>query len=190
MGKPARDNRFEAENTKNTGEDKAIQLSAGVSQFVENMGMIMERYGIARIGGRIMGLFMVNDDPLSLDEIAQLLNVSRASVSTNLRISEMSGMAARVSLPGDRRDYYAGTKDMWIQGIKISKQDGVAQIAVAARTAIAKVPEDDHIAHERLQEIIDFAEFFISRFDQLIEDWKVYKADKAIERYTHQEQPG
>lgn len=158
------------------------QLSSGVSQFVENIGMIMERYGLPRIGGRIMGLMMVDETPLSLDDIARLLNVSRASVSTNLRMSEMSGMAKRVARPGDRRDYYVGVEDMWLQGIKASKQEGITQMADAARTALPNVPREDSVAHERLQEIIDFSEFFVERINQLMEDWETYKAKMYKQR--------
>jgi DNA-binding transcriptional regulator GbsR (MarR family) len=162
-------------------------LSPGISQFVEDMGMVMERYGIPRIGGRIMGLFMVDEEPLSLDDIARLLGVSRASVSTNLRMSEMIGMAKRVSRPGDRRDYYVGTEDMWMQGIKSSKQNSIIQIAMAARKALPKVPPDDLLARHKLQEVIDFAEFFEQYFDRMLEEWEAYKARKHNERNSNGE---
>lgn len=171
-------------NPENKADEPAEprQLSAGVSQFVESMGMLMERYGIARIGGRIMGLFMLDEDPLSLDDVARLLGVSRASVSTNLRMSEMTGMAKRVSRPGDRRDYYVGTEDMWMQGIKTSKQDSVEQIAEAARAALPKIPPDDVVARRHLEEIIDFAEFFAERLDSMMVEWADYKAKRAAAR--------
>jgi DNA-binding transcriptional regulator GbsR (MarR family) len=158
------------------------QLSPGVSQFVESMGMLMERYGISRIGGRIMGLFMLDTELLSLDDIARLLGVSRASVSTNLRMTEMSGLAKRVARPGDRRDYYVGTEDLWMQSIRSSKQDSIEQMAKAARAALPNVPPDDQVARRHLQEIIDFAEFFSARLDQILEEWPVYKARKVAER--------
>ncbi len=158
------------------------QLSAGVSDFVENTGMLLERYGLPRIGGRIMGLLMLDEEPLSLDDISRLLGVSRASVSTNLRMSEVSGLAKRVSRPGDRRDYYVGTEDMWMQGIKTSKQDSLVQMAEAARAALPKVPHSDTVARERLREIIDFSEFFIERMDQLMVDWEAYKSKMYSQR--------
>lgn len=172
------------EDSSNEELQSPRQLSKGVSQFVENIGMIMERYGLPRIGGRIMGLMMLDDKPLSLDDIAQLLGVSRASVSTNLRLSEMAGLAKRVARPGDRRDYYVGTEDMWYQGIKASKQEGVTQMGDAARAALPNIPPDDIVARDRLQEMIDFSEFFVERLEQLMEDWEVYKAKMYEKRNT------
>jgi DNA-binding transcriptional regulator GbsR (MarR family) len=164
-------------------EGNKLELSPGASQFVENMGMIYERYGVPRIGGRILGLFLLDDVPLSLDDVARLLNVSRASVSTNIRMAEMTGMAKRVSRPGDRRDYYVGVPDMWMQGIRSSKQDGVMQMAEAAKAALSNVPANEVTLRERLQEIIDFTEFFTDRLDQMLVEWEAHRARLYPHRY-------
>jgi DNA-binding transcriptional regulator GbsR (MarR family) len=182
MSQPAR-NSINSDDEGSSEETlRPPPLSAGVSQFVEDMGMVMERYGLPRIGGRIMGLFMIDEEPLSLDDIARLLGVSRASVSTNLRMSEIIGMAKRVSRPGDRRDYYIGTEDMWMQGIKSSKQNSILQIADAARRALPKVPPEDFVARHKLQEVIDFTDFFEAYLDRMLEEWEAYKAKKHAER--------
>lgn len=182
MSQPARDS-FKPEEDGSADETlRPPPLSAGASQFVEDMGMVMERYGLPRIGGRIMGLFMIDEEPLSLDDIAKLLGVSRASVSTNLRMTEMIGMAKRVSRPGDRRDYYVGTEDMWMQGIKSSKQNSITQIGAAARAALPKIPLEDRVARHKLQEVIDFTDFFEAYFDRLLEEWEDYKARRNAER--------
>jgi biotin operon repressor len=75
-------------------------------RFVERMGLEAERDGLPRIAGRILGFLITADAPASLDQIADALQVSRASVSTNCRLLEQIGAAERVSLPGDRKDYY------------------------------------------------------------------------------------
>ncbi len=75
-------------------------------QFIERMGLAVERMGLTRTFGRLFGLLMVADRPLSLDEIVERLDVSKASVSTNARACEELGLARRVGVRGDRRDYY------------------------------------------------------------------------------------
>src|SRR5262249_27700966 len=56
--------------------------------------------------------------PLSLDEIAKRLRVSRASVSTNIRLATASELVELVTYPGDRRDYYRMIDDAWGHGIE------------------------------------------------------------------------
>src|SRR5439155_617535 len=88
------------------GLDGEGALSASALEFIEAVGLFFERLGIARIGGRILGLLMLAERPLTLDEMAGLLLVSRASISTNARMSVAAGLVEHVSWPGDRRDYY------------------------------------------------------------------------------------
>jgi DNA-binding transcriptional regulator GbsR (MarR family) len=185
MSEPARKMPETTENEDNESRGEIAgpsQLSVGASQFVEDAGMLLERYGAARIGGRIMGLFMLDEEPLSLDDIAQLLGVSRASVSTNLRMSEALGLAKRVSRPGDRRVYYVGTEDMWLVALKSTRQNSAVQMAEAARTALPKLGPDETVARRHLLEMIDFAEFYTSYLDQMLTEWETYKARRVAER--------
>ena len=80
-------------------------------RFVESMGRFLEGDGLPRIGGRLFGYMLLEDEPHSLDELAERLQVSKTSVSTNARLLERGGLVERVSKPGDRRDYYVVTPD-------------------------------------------------------------------------------
>lgn len=77
-----------------------------VENFIERAGMLWQRDGLPRIAGRIFGLALVSPDPCSLDDIAETLGVSKASVSNDARLLEQMGFIERVSRPGDRKDYY------------------------------------------------------------------------------------
>ena len=75
-------------------------------QFIERAGILWEEDGLPRIAGRIFALTLLSAAPRSLDDIAESLGVSKASVSNDARLLERLGFLERVSLPGDRRDYY------------------------------------------------------------------------------------
>ena len=76
------------------------------ARFTDRMGQLFEAEGRPRIAGRIFGWLMVSDEPRSLDQIATGLGVSKASASTNARMLAAMGVLERVSVPGDRHDYY------------------------------------------------------------------------------------
>lgn len=65
-----------------------------------------------RVAGRLFGLLLVSDDARSLDELAERLGVSKASVSVNARLLEDKGVVERVSRQADRRDYYRIADDI------------------------------------------------------------------------------
>jgi DNA-binding transcriptional regulator GbsR (MarR family) len=77
-----------------------------VREFIERAGVLWQKDGLPRIAGRIFALTLISPDPCSLDDIAEALEVSKASVSTDARLLEMMGLIERVSLRGDRKDYY------------------------------------------------------------------------------------
>jgi DNA-binding transcriptional regulator GbsR (MarR family) len=81
------------------------------TRFVERFGLLFEEEGFPRIAGRLTAHLLVSDREQSLDEIADALGVSKASVSTDARRLEAKGIIERTSRPGDRRDYYRVAPD-------------------------------------------------------------------------------
>jgi DNA-binding transcriptional regulator GbsR (MarR family) len=76
-------------------------------QLIERIGLLTEAEGLPRIAGRIFGLLLVTPGECSLDDMADTLGVSKASISTDARRLEQYGIVRRTSRTGDRRDYYA-----------------------------------------------------------------------------------
>jgi DNA-binding transcriptional regulator GbsR (MarR family) len=74
--------------------------------FIENIARYYEGYGIPRIGGRMFALLLVSPHPLSAEHIAELLKASRSSVSTNVRALMTNGWVERVTVLGERTDYF------------------------------------------------------------------------------------
>lgn len=75
-------------------------------KFIEGFGDHFESLGLPRIGGRLLALLLLSPEPISLDDLAHTLQVSKGSISSNARVLESSGIANRVRKPGDRRDFY------------------------------------------------------------------------------------
>ena len=82
-------------------------------EFVETFGLHFETLGLPRIGGRIFALMVIAPRPLLLDEIADTLNISRASVSVNTRVFIANGAMEVRAVSGDRRQYYAMRRDVF-----------------------------------------------------------------------------
>ncbi|HET9983721.1 MAG TPA: MarR family transcriptional regulator [Longimicrobiales bacterium] len=81
-------------------------MDAQTARFVEKMGRYFEADGIPRIGGRLYGYLILQDQPRALEDLAGALAVSKTSISTNARLLEQWGLIERVTQPGDRRDFY------------------------------------------------------------------------------------
>ena len=82
-----------------------------ISEFVERVGLLWEAEGLPRIAGRIYAVTLLSPRPCSLDEIAEGLGVSKASVSNDTRLLAKMGFLERIGRPGDRKSYYRITDD-------------------------------------------------------------------------------
>jgi len=112
-------------------------------RLVEQMGLLTEADGLPRIAGRIFGYLLLEPEERSLDEIAESLGVSRASVSTDARRLTQVGLLERRSRPGDRRDYYvvapSGFRRVIEQRIRSMRQ--FHELLIAARELPSLSPE-------------------------------------------------
>jgi hypothetical protein len=145
-----------------------------IRQFIERMGLAIERLGLTRTFGRLFGLLMVADRPLSLDEMVDRLDVSKASVSTNARDCEELGLARRVGVRGDRRDFYEIAPGAFesVMAKRVGALHAMAGLAAEGLEAVGDVPTP---ARARLTEMLDFYLFMGEQIEELLERWREVK---------------
>jgi HTH-type transcriptional regulator, glycine betaine synthesis regulator len=90
-----------------------------VRRFVDAWGSMGTLWGINRSVARVHALLMANEDPVSLDEIAERLGISKGNASMSLRELRTFGVVRPVRTPGDRRDYYVAEPDIWAMFFRI-----------------------------------------------------------------------
>ncbi len=157
-------------------------LSREVREFIESIGGYFAQYGLPSIAGRLMGLMMVTDRPLSLDDLAGALGVSRASVSTNIRMIKAIGFAEQVSIPNDRRDYYRVSNDPWGASLRANIV-GMDAIADIARRGLLVIREQDGLARERVEELLEFGEFYMQEERGVLQRWRERRQQRLSRQF-------
>jgi DNA-binding transcriptional regulator GbsR (MarR family) len=154
----------------------AMPLSSA-ARFIEQIGRLAEGEGLPRIAGRMLGVLMLETRGCSLDEVARQLRVSRASISTNGRLLHGMGLIQRVTLPGDRRDYWHvpdASRSLLQVGIRRMR---VMQTAIREMREAASAPA---LTESRMSQIEELYEEVIARADRLLASWQV--AGRRIKR--------
>ncbi len=156
-------------------------LSPDVQAFVERVGLYYARYGLPRIGGRILGLLLIAERPLTLDDIAGALKVSRASVSTNVRQAVAFGFAEQVGVPGDRRDYYQFPESGWDRAL-LMNIEAVKGLQALAERGVASVSSEDTVARDRLEEMLEFSAILLDDSYAILEQWRAHRQARQKKR--------
>lgn len=79
--------------------------------MIEAGGRTVQSFGLNRLLGQIFTLLYLSPEPMSLDDIAAALSVSKASVSIACRQLASWGALHQVWQRGDRKDYYTAESD-------------------------------------------------------------------------------
>lgn len=146
--------------------------------FIESMGLSAQADGLPRIAGRMWGFFIIYGGPCSFAELAEKLQVSRGSISTNARILRDLGFIERVTRPGDRQDYYRLAEepyDRLLQGYVQRMRKTIAKVEQAQN----ELPDDWRDAQHRLAEMHHFYQAGADSTESLI---KALRAEKLSGR--------
>ncbi|HEX7118203.1 MAG TPA: MarR family transcriptional regulator [Longimicrobiales bacterium] len=150
-------------------------MDQGAREFIERLGIVAEEQGIPRIGARMLGFLLLQEEPKCLDRLAEALQVSKASVSINARWLEQCGLVERVSSPGDRRDYYRIGEEPWerIYGRARQRMQRMHDVLAAGCEMLAP---DAEVGRRRLAEWQRFHAFMLEEFETRVERWREYRA--------------
>jgi DNA-binding transcriptional regulator GbsR (MarR family) len=146
------------------------EVVEAATHFIERLGLQVEGEGFPRISGRIVGFLLLQDRPYSLDELADELKVSKASISTNARALERLGYVERHSVPGDRRDYYQIVDEPWVQLMATVRDQFRSRIDLFTETESA-LPVEFDAGRRRLAAWRDFFTHVVIRLDTQVEGW-------------------
>lgn len=144
-----------------------VSLTAAERRFIESVGLVIEATGFPRISGQLVGLMLIAPRPLSLDEIARLLKVSRASVSVNTRVLIAGNVLRPVAFAGDRRHYYTMDPTFFEQRIQVLDRY-LERMRALTGEGLAAIGPDNQAARQRLEAARVFATFLGAQVHGLV----------------------
>lgn len=90
-----------------------MKLTEAKQQFINSWGAFGTHWGINRTMAQIHALLLISPDPLSQDDIMDELNISRGNVNMNIRELINWGLAERILMTGERKEFFSAEKDIW-----------------------------------------------------------------------------
>lgn len=154
---------------------------SGLKQNVSNrMSLSFEADGFSPLVGKIFALLLFAPEPLSLQEMADQLGVTKAAVSVQVRTLEKHSMCHKLPTSSDRKDYYYISDDFTDSALrttvmKIQTIQHQINATLDAFGAIRDVDKQDqasrNISERRYLEMEEMYKLLFSRLEGIEEEW-------------------
>ena len=140
--------------------------------YVEEVGIIFEQTGLPRMAGRILGWLIIADPPhQSTTQLTEALIASKGSISTMTRFLIRIGLIERISLLGQRHDYFCNKIGACHQLLGDSL-DQTKIFRQLMECGLELTEGKDHANRQWLEEMRDMYVFMEREFPALLERFK------------------
>ena len=150
-------------------------LRAVNDTMLDGLGQLADYFGYNRVLGKMYGALLLSPSPMSLDDLMAHLDISKASVSMNMRMLENIGLVREVWVRGDRRKYYEAESDLWraltnVLGSRELRDVNQALTVLETNTERLRGAMDDMSSPEQT-----LAQHYLGRIDQMRDFFKLAK---------------
>lgn len=146
-----------------------------ILRFIERFASILTDAGMARMPARVFSALLATDSGrLTASELADLLRVSPAAISSAVRYLVQLNLAAREREPGSRRDHYYILDDVWYEA-ELRRDQMIVRWESAAREGVEALGADSP-AGTRIAESLAYFEFLQKETPAMLKRWREHKA--------------
>ncbi|HEC23507.1 MAG TPA: hypothetical protein ENI95_11400 [Chloroflexi bacterium] len=142
-------------------------LQAVRDSVISGLGQLTDFFGFSPIMGHLYGALLMSPEPLSLDELEEIVGKSKASVSMNMRALERWGMVREVWVKGDRRKYYEAESDLWKVVRSVLESRERREVSIALRVLEENVRRLEEAKPRLKEEERALAEHYLARVEEM-----------------------
>ena len=99
-----------------------MKYSEAKEKYIQAWGTLGSSWGVNRTMAQIHALLMVATAPLSAEEIMEELTISRGNANMNLRALMDWGLAEKVLVSGERKEFFKAEKDIMKISVQVAKE--------------------------------------------------------------------
>ena len=123
--------------------------------FIEDISLYFEQMGLPRMAGRVLGVLLVCNPPeQSLNDLCEVLQTSKSSLSTTTRLLTEMALIERVPSPKPREVSFRFKAGGWVVFMRMRLRL-MASLHQIAEQGLVLLQEEPPALRERLQEAHD-----------------------------------
>ena len=99
-----------------------MKFEEAKAELIQAWGNLGYSWGLNKVMAQIHARLLISSKPLSTEDIMKDLNISRGNANMNIRALLDWGIVHRVSVPGERKEYFKSEKDIWGLARQVAKE--------------------------------------------------------------------
>lgn len=141
--------------------------------IMDKFGIYFDEVGLSKTYGRLFGFFMTTNEPVSMNQLVEKLQISKSTASVEIRRLLSMGAIEKVLLPNNRADFYQLKKNIWVQNLEQKKRD-----IKKLQSIIKEIPEQQLEDLNHLKEMANYCLFIESELEEIVQKYITYTNKK------------
>lgn len=131
-----------------------------------------ESRGLRRLQGLIVGTLLTREDPVSLDDMVEILGRSKGPISVSVRRLDDMDLVRKVGGPNSRRNYYVSHPNVFFNSFAELNMSAVRKRRDLAKRFLARIEaEEAGKTLESLRHMKAFYDLLESFLEDFAERW-------------------
>lgn len=128
-----------------------MKLAEAKEKLIQAWGNLGYSWGLNKVMAQIHALLLISPKPLSTEDIMKELNISRGNANMNIRALLDWGIIYRVSIAGERKEFFKSEKDIWALARQVVKERRKRELEPILKT-LKEVQDVSGESNEELKE--------------------------------------
>lgn len=147
-----------------------MKYEAAKEKLIQAWGNLGYSWGVNKVMAQIHALLLISPNPLTTDEIMLELNISRGNANMNIRALLEWGIVHRVSVAGERKEYFKSGKDIWelARQVAIERRKRELEPILKILREVSDIPNENSEAVKEFKKVTKGLQAFAEKSDGLL----------------------
>ncbi len=142
--------------------------------IMDKFGIYFDEIGLSKTYGRLFGFFISTNEPTSMNQLVEKLQISKSTASVEIRRLLSMGAIEKVLLSDSRADFFQLKKNIWAQNLKQKIRD-IRKL----KSIIEEIPPKQLEKLNHLKEMANYCLFIESELEATVKKYIEYSNEKS-----------
>jgi DNA-binding transcriptional regulator GbsR (MarR family) len=148
-----------------------VKYKEAKEELIQAWGNLGYSWGLNKTMAQIHALLMISPKPLSTEEIMEALNISRGNANMNIRALLDWHIIYRISVAGERKEYFKSEKDIWALARQVVKERRKRELEPILKVLkeVNELQSDGSDETKEFKKVVKELKNFADKSDSLLE---------------------